>query len=216
MGEVAVRSRTEVAQGVNPFAAAAQEMSSSSATYAKFNGNSGEFTYGKNGEEIEAGERMVMNVAGARRGWICWKDGEVAEEIMVPIAQGSPPPEHTLTDHGPYTKHEDGSEDGWSKQFAIDIRLLGDRHGGAEILYKTTTASAQRPLSDLIAQYAKDYKNHPGALPVVEFGKGDYMPKNKKHGKKYFPKFRIVDWIDEDELLERFAGTEEGLSLIHI
>lgn len=213
--EVATKSRTELAQAsaVDPFALAGNDMGGSSAAYAKFNGNSGEFTYGSAAEEIEAGEKMAINVGMARKGWICWKESEVVEEIMVPVAQGLPPAESTLTDHGPYAKHEDGTEDGWSAQFAVDIRLLESQHDGAEIVYKTTTLSAMRPLGDLLKQFSREYKNHPGCIPIVEFGKGSYMPKDKKRGKKFFPIFKIVDWMDEAELLATYgegSRVEEG------
>jgi len=213
--DVAVRSKTEVAQGstYDPFARAADDMAGSSSIYAKFNGNSGEFTYGSNATEIEAKERMAANVAGMRRGYICWKESEVVEEIMIPIIDGPPPAENTLTDHGPYEKHPDGTEDGWSAQSSITLRLLGEDHDGVEITYKTSTKSAQRPLGDLIKQYSRAYKDHPGCIPIIEFDKGSYMPKEKKHGKKYFPQFKIVDWIDEDELMATYGEgnkVEEG------
>lgn len=213
--EVATRSATELAQdsAYDPFASAANDMAGSSAIYAKFNGNSGEFSYGAQSEEVEAGERMAANVVGARRGWICWKDSEVVEEIMVPILEGRPPAEHSLTDHGPYKKHEDGTEDGWSEQFSISFRLLGESHDGIEITYKSSTRSAMRPFGDLLKQFSREYKSNPGKIPIVEFGKGSYMPKEKKHGKKYFPTFKIVDWIDEDELLATYgdgSSVDEG------
>lgn len=213
--EVATTSRTELAQSsaYDPFAAAGNEMGGSSNLYAKFNGNSGEFTYGSQAEEIEKGERMAANIQGARHGWICWVESEVAEEIMLPVIEGPAPHEHTLKDHGPYKKYEDGTEDGWSKQFSIDFRLLGEAHDGAEITYKTTTKSAMRPLGDLLKQYGREYKMNPGKVPIVELDKGSYMPKEKKHGKKYFPIFKIVDWIDEEELLATYSSAnkvEEG------
>lgn len=213
--EVATRSATELAQesAYDPFASAANDMAGSSAIYAKFNGNSGEFSYGAQSEEVEAGERMAANVVGARRGWICWKESEVVEEIMVPILEGRPPAEHTLTNHGPYEKHADGTEDGWSEQFSIAFRLLGEAHDGVEITYKSSTKSAMRPFGDLLKQFSREYKNNPGKVPIVEFGKGSYMPKEKKHGKKYFPTFKIVEWIDEDELLATYgdgSSVDEG------
>lgn len=205
--EVATRSRTELANesAYDPFAQAGQDMAGASALYAKFNGNSGEFTYGAQAVEVEKGERMAANVYGARRGHICWVESEVAEEIMVPLMQGPPPATHTLTDHGPYKKYEDGTQDGWSEQFSIEFRLLGEDHDGVEITYKTSTKSAMRPLGDLVKQFGREYKSHPGCVPIVEFGKGDYMPKEKKHGKKYFPTFKIVDWIDEETLLAQYG-----------
>jgi hypothetical protein len=212
---VATRSRTEVAQesAYDPFASAGNELGGSSAIYAKFNGNSGEMSYGSNATEIDEGSELVADVAGARRGWICWKDEKVVDEVMVPIVQGPPPGKHELTDHGPYTEHEDGTKDGWSEQFAIDFRLLGEGHDGVQITYKTTTKSAMRPLGDLLKDYGRQYKNNPGALPIVTLEKGSYMPKEKKHGKKYFPKFPIADWINEDDLVAQYGDgrrTAEG------
>lgn len=212
---VATRSRTEVAQesAYDPFASAGNELGGSSAIYAKFNGNSGEMSYGSNATEIDEGEEMVADVAGARRGWICWKDEKVVDEVMVPIVQGPPPGKHELTDHGPYTEHDDGTKDGWSEQFAIDFRLLGEGHDGVQITYKTTTKSAFRPLGDLLKDYGRQYKNNPGALPIVKLEKGSYMPKEKKHGRKYFPKFPISDWINEDDLVAQYGDgrrTSEG------
>lgn len=213
--EVATQSRTEMAQGsaYDPFAQAGNDMAGASALYAKFNGNSGEFTYGAQATEVEKGERMAADVYNMRRGFICWVESEVAEEIMIPIMQGQPPAEHTLTDHGPYKKYDDGTQDGWSAQVSVNFRLLGEEHDGAEITYKTSTKSALRPLGDLVKQFGREYKNHPGCVPIVEFGKGDYMPREKKHGKKYFPTFKIVDWIDEQELLDTYGEgnkVEEG------
>ncbi|MBS3648726.1 hypothetical protein KEU06_08800 [Pseudaminobacter sp. 19-2017] len=204
---VATRTRTEIAQesAYDPFAAAGNDLGGSSAVYAKFNGNSGEFSYGQSAQEIEAEERLVADVANARRGWICWKDEEVVDEIMVPILQGPPPGKHELTDHGPYEKHADGTQDGWSEQFAIDLRPLGADHAGVQIVYKTTTKSALRPLGDLLKDYGRQYKNHPGELPVVEFTKGSYMPKEKKHGKKHYPIFKIVDWMSEEDLIAQYG-----------
>lgn len=213
--EVATRSSTELAQesAYDPFAAAAGDLAGSNAVYAKFNGNSGEFSYGAQSEEVETGERMAANILGARRGWICWKESEVVEEIMVPILEGKPPAQHALPDHGPYEKHEDGTEDGWSEQFSIAFRLLGEAHDGVEITYKSSTRSAMRPFGDLLKQFSREYKNNPGKVPIVEFGKGSYMPKEKKHGKKYFPTFKIVEWMDEDELLATYgdgSSVDEG------
>jgi hypothetical protein len=208
---VATRSRTELAQesAYDPFAMAGDDMAGGNSVYAKFNGNSGEFTYGSAATEIDQNERMAANVAGARRGFICWKESEVVEEIMVQIIQGPPPLENTLTDHGPYQKNADGSEDGWSAQFAIDFRLLGEDHDGIEITYKTSTKSAMRPLGDLVKQYSREYKNNPGCVPIVEFSKGSYMPKDKKIGKKFYPVFKIVEWIPEDELEATYGDSSK-------
>lgn len=203
------KNQTEIAKGGDdPFASAGSDMSSGGGLYLKFNGNTGEFTYGAEGAEIPKGALLIANPAEGRRGWICWKDEEVVDEIMKRIVDGAPPEEYELPDHGPYTKNDDGSEDGWSKQSAIPFLFREEDGNIVELTYKTSSISALRALGELFKQYAKAYKSHPGELPVVEFDVSSWIPKNKKWGKKFSPVFKIVDWKSEEELAAEVEGSE--------
>lgn len=192
------------AGAVDPFAAAADDMGASGAVYMKFNGNTGEYSFGAEAEELPEGTRLAVNMRNFRRGYICWKDEEVVDEIMVKVIDGNPPAEHQLPDHGPYSDDPDDNE-GWSEQAAVDFRSVED---GREFVFKTSSKSGRRALGQLLKDYARQYKVHEGELPIIELATQSWMPKEKKHGKKYSPVFKIVDWANEEALAAQVEGED--------
>jgi hypothetical protein len=191
--------------GADPFAAAAAALGAGEGNFLKFNGNTGDFTYGQKDEELPHGTQLAADMLNFARGWICWKDGEVEDEIMVPILKGEPPLEHTLPDHGPYEKHDDGSEDGWAEQAKIGLR---DVETGETYLYKTTSKSGRRALGQLLKDFSKLHRMHPGETPVVEISGQSYTPKDKKLGKKFAPIFKIVGWMNDADLAQLDEGSD--------
>jgi hypothetical protein len=200
-------NRTALARtaALDPFADAAEELGGSSAIYLKFNGNSGEYTFGAEAEELPHGTRLAVNMEGFRRGWICWKDEQVVEEIMVRLIDGRPPAKSELTDHGPYVVTEE-RKDGWSEQAAVNFRDLTTNR---EYTFKVTSKSALRSLGNLVQDFSKLYKTKPGLAPIVEIGSVTWMPKVKKHGRKHSPVLKIADWIAIDEL-NATSGDDAG------
>jgi hypothetical protein len=189
-------------QGGNPFLQAADEMGASSgALYLKFNGNDGLYTFGKDQEGLDKGTRAAINPQEFKRGWICWKDGEVVDEIMVRVVEGKPPAEDTLEDHGPY----EDDKDGWSMQSSFQLRSIED---GTEFLFKTSSKSGVIAVANMFLEYGKKHPLHPGELAIIELGNTGFDVKDKKTGKKlgkkFAPVFKIVDWEDEAELIAKF------------
>lgn len=213
--EVAVRKTTAVARGAdNPFTAAAAALGSDGGSYAfgKFNGNNGDWTYGSNpAKEIEPGSRILIDMnQGVRRGWICWKAGEVKDERMVLVSQGNPPSEDQLTDHGPYEKKDDG----WKEQVSVRFRLLDN---GDEVELKMTSRAGVRGVGALCRGYGAQFRDYDAdSLIVVEIDSKEYTPKDKSFGRKYAPVFEIVEFISPDQAAELLgdvdAGEEEGTS----
>jgi len=189
------------APAYDPFAQAGEELGGSNGVYLKLNGNSGEYTYGQDAEELALGTKLAVDMNSFRRGWVCWKDEAVVEEIMVSVIDGRPPEKSELTDHGPYVVNDE-RKDGWSEQVAVNFR---DIETGKEFIFKVTSASAIRGLGTLLKAYGRDYKNHPGELPIVALDTSSFIPKNKKWGKKYAPKLEIIEWLDENTLLAQFG-----------
>jgi hypothetical protein len=124
------------------------------------------------------------------------------EEILVPVVDGKPPLEHELTDHGPF----DDDDDGWRESAPISAVISsygeddGDEAVGTKLLFKTSTGGAVRSLKKLAGAYGRVFMQHPGQLPIVELIVDSYMPKQKKHGKKYSLTFKIVGWVSEAEM----------------
>lgn len=189
--------------GVNPFAEAGR--GAETGDYLKFNGNSGELTYGADDETLPLGSYLVADLATYAQGFICWKESAVVEEILVSVLEGRPPREVDLPDHGPF----DDDDDGWREAGSISFILL--EHGteedagthadvGKPLLFKTSTGGAVRSLKKLSAAYGRVFMSKPGELPVIEVTADSYTPKVKKHGTKHAINLKIVGWITEGEL----------------
>lgn len=197
--------------GGNPFLAEAEAMGASSgALYVKFDGNTGVYSYGADSDTLEKGTEVAINPNEFKRGWICWKDGEVMGEVMVRIIDGPAPAKDSLEDHGPY---DDPKKDGWREQSSIAFR---DVESGEEFIYKTSSKSGRIGVANLIRDYGKAFQQHPGELAIVEVGSTSFDAKDekgKKLGKKYAPVFKIVRWEDEADLIAKFeaaAAENEG------
>ena len=196
--------------GVNPWAEAARGVDFGS--FLNFNGNTGEISYGAEDTELPIGSQLVMDMQSLSFGWICWDGGQVVEEIFVSVVDGKPPMEHELTDHGPYNDDDDG----WREATSISAVLLeyGEDANhpdvGAKLLFKTSTAGQVRSVRKLSGAYGKLFMQHPGQYPVVEVSSESYMPKQKKHGKKWSLIFKIVGWISEEELAGLTDGEADG------
>ena len=198
-------------EGPNVFAAAAADMGALQGNFLKFSGNDGNYTFGpaEDSQEIEHGSQLAVNMATFKRGYICWVNGEVVEEIMIPVVSGLPIPlASSLADFGPYQTYEDGTKDGWREQGTIELR---DLENGDMFLLKLTSKGGILALGALSDAFSKVYRQKVGFIPVIELGAVSFEPKvktadgspsKKKIGKKYAPTLKIVGWIPDDEYLE--------------
>lgn len=198
-----------VAGSSNPFLSAAEDMGASSgALYLKFDGNTGIYSFGKDQEELPKGTQVAVNPGEFKRGWICWKDSNVEEEVMTRIMDGAPPGKGDLTDHGPY----EDSKDGWRPQSSTQFR---DVESGDEYLFKTSSKGGNISVANLIRDYGKAFQQHPGDLAIVELQSVSFDAKDpktgKKLGRKFAPVFKIVGWQDETMLIAKFeAAAADG------
>lgn len=193
----------------NPWAEAAASVEGGA--YLKFNGNTGEFTYGADDVALEYGSQVVADLFNVGFGWICWKDSEPVEEILVKILDGKPPLEHNLPDHGPY----DSEDDGWREATALPMVLLcngenDDSEAGLKLNFKGSSGSAVRGVRKLSGAFGKLFREHQGEFPVIELSAEQFAAKEKKYGKKYAPIFTIKGWISEDELAGIVGDTTDG------
>ncbi|USN16275.1 hypothetical protein PAPPERLAPAPP_05370 [Brevundimonas phage vB_BpoS-Papperlapapp] len=170
--------------------------------FLKFNGNDGYYSYGADDTDLEIGTQAAMDPRTLKRGWICWKDGKVQEEIMMTLEEGVPPQKHLLPDYGPY-----GQDDGWSEQKTIEfVPIEGD---APALLFQANNRSKMNALEAVMKDFARQFKNNPGMVPVIELGANEFEAKPRDGGrkvKKHAPKFTIKGWITQDE----FAGYKEG------
>lgn len=173
--------------------------------FMKFDGNSGDFSYGADDEPLDLGTKLAMNPRSYARGWVIWVDGDVVYENMVPLEEGAPPTKGSLPDHGPY-----GDDDGPVEQYTIDFKTLDEK--GVEMVFQANNSSKRRALAALLKDFANTYKAHPGEVPIVEIDEREFETtggkdsKSKRKYKKHAPVFKIVDWMPEEELLALSEG----------
>jgi len=172
--------------------------------FLKFNGNDGGFTFGKDNNELPLGTRLAVNMLDYKVGFICWKEGEVVDEVMAAIISEDAPAKASLTDHGPYKTYSDGTTDGWSEQRSVTMRGLDD---GETYEFKTTSKGALIAMGNLLRDYAKGAAMNDGMIAIVELAESSFVLKKVKgQPTKYAPIFKIVEWAEEADLLAKLDG----------
>lgn len=194
----------------NPWADLGREVESGA--FLNFNGNTGELTFGSEDNVLGDGSTVVGDMVNMSLGWICWKNGEPVEEVLVPVTQGKAPLEHELKDHGPYDDDDDGWREALSLPMIVESVDGNPNHEfvGTKLLFKTSTAGAIRSTKKLSGSYGKLFREHSGELPVIEISTESYTPRDKKYGKKYAINFKIIDWLGEDGLAEILGELDDA------
>lgn len=175
-----------------------------SGQFLEFDGNTGDYLYGPGNEkkELAHGSRLAVDMVHFRKGWICWKNSKVVDEVMQTIIENpAGPSKDELADHSPYDTSGE-LKDGWTAQRSFDM-IFGET--GEIFLFKTMSGGGRRGARDLLEAFVKSYKLHPGMLPIVEIGASKFDVKNdkgKKVGTKFAPKFTVVDWLLQTTYLE--------------
>ena len=199
----------------DPFAQEALNAGVKQGLYMGFNGNDGMFTYGPKDDKTELvhGTQLAVKLADYRRGWLCWKDKEVVDSVLVGIMQGpAPASSDGLPDHGPYTKYKDGPEDGWQKAGEIVVLDISDEPKIFNFSFLGDTKL--NAFARLCGEFGRLWKVHPGEVPVIEISARSFEPKGVRSGElKWAPTYKIVGWISEteyDEIATQAVSAQAG------
>lgn len=178
--------------GYDPFAAYGQEAASAGA-FLKF--SKGEWLLGQNDDEVELGRRLAANMDELSIGWIRWEDGKPVERRMGLLAQGYKPELRAALGYTDETEweldDEDRPKDPWN--FTNELPLA-DPEDGTQMTFSASSKGGIGCVGNLCKAYAKEYRNQPGKVPVLELSRDSY--KHAKYGKTYVPVLNIVDWIE--------------------
>ncbi len=212
----ATRQTTAIASAMDYYAALAAEAQTykgggGGLAFLKFSGNDGYYSYGAEDTDLLDGTRAAVDPMSLKRGFICWNDGEMIEELMYSLMEGNPPAKHELPDHGPYK----AKGDGWSDQKTIEMKTIDAPF--VQLLFQANNRSKLNALEALMKQIVREVKAYPGCYPIIEFGHSTFEAQERneageKVGRKmtkYAPVFTIVDWIPEEELAALAEGAPE-------
>src|SRR5262249_26120884 len=131
----------------------------------------------------------IFDLAGIQHGWARYPRGAAPETQLYPMGEdiGEPP-----------------EGEGWQESLRLQIKMPG------EDFWRTLMSSAiglWRSLDRLHDDYSKFAKQHPGKVPLVELIE---VVEIKGRTTSYAPTFRIIDWVDPDEVLQGSASAQPG------
>lgn len=142
-------------------------------------------------------------------GYICWRGGQVFNEVMVGMTAPLPS-ERDLTPPPPPTGPND--TDGYSLQKGFTAVCIEGDHEGTQAIFKTASDGGLKAVEALLDEMEArlDHAEATGeatVCPVVQFGTDSYP--HKKYGKVWVPEITVtafsdgepggeIDWLDED------------------
>jgi len=176
--------------------------------FVKFDGNTGQLTFGQANTALPADQRYVVPVMGMKHGWLFWENSkpEKATEAIVSALQPIPgkPDGRPLAGTQPKPKERDG----WQTQWSVDMTGVDGSMDGIIFSWPGTARGYQQFWSGLVTQI----KNQIAALlaagsteqlinPIIEIEVDDYY--NDKYRRTiYNPMFVIHGWTDGFKIVE--------------
>lgn len=161
--------------------------------YLTYTGREGRFTVsmgaGKEPDPFETnGKRLLLNLFETTQGYVCWKDGKVADTFELSLFEPLPPVE-TMTDHGPYVQTEE-KRDGWKKQFSFFLR---DETSGEQYILKLSSPSAINSVGEFLGSLFEQLSMHDVTkeTPVIALKSESFKSQGFRN---YKPVFELVDW----------------------
>lgn len=180
----------------NPFLQDAAEQGVRGGAYLRFNGNTGQWvTIGQ--QPVDDGSLWAMNLLHAERGYQCWSEGKLIDEIWVSIMSRQSLPAVSELRHVEKKKESDG----WKMAVKVPVRATD---GGPQCEMVMKADNPNRPINRLLKEFGQqlalnmDPATKLPKVPVVELGAESFVVKGV--GTKFSPKFRIVEWRTEAEL----------------
>jgi hypothetical protein len=166
----------------------------------KFNGKTGEWTAGPQGLTVSAGTQLVAVVPFMAVGHCKWRDGQLVDERMVPLAPGFDLQEHrTKLDENDRSlwKEEDGRpRDPWSE--AAKLPMVNPRTK-ERYTYSTSSLGGVNCIKALIKTFVQQVRAAPettaGHLPLVQLGSRPYQHPIRSRGTIFNPTFEGIDWV---------------------
>lgn len=147
----------------------------------------GHWVFGADQTEVEDDATWAINPFSFVHGYICWGDGEVLGEKMVPVS--SPLPE--LDPAPPQSKR------GWETQVGMSLKCMTGEDKDMEARYSVTSVGGKRAVQKLALEIATQVeKDQSKPVPIVKLKKEHYN--HKSYGRIYTPVFEIVDWVSMD------------------
>lgn len=171
----------------------------------------GDWTYGRERKAFDLSTVWIVHPESFEHGYICWRDGSIFHERLMPIAATLPA--ETSLPEPPAPKEGSDDQEGYQYQMGFTCVCVDGSLKGDQTTFKSGTVGGvgvmQKLLDDFDARLEEaEATGNPRVYPVVQFGTDHYM--HKKRGKIMVPTITIVgfssndpndeiEWLDAEE-----------------
>lgn len=174
----------------------------------------GDWVFGSDDATIAPGTEAVINLMSIKHGYSCWTNRKPGEgknvllgEVMMPFNTAKPLP-HELTQK---VDDQTGETCDWREQNSLDLRLIGGKHNGAQVVYKTTAVGGIRAVAKILDAILERIITGEDVYlcPIVSIRSDSY--KHSTYGKTYTPVLEVVGWanaLGEEEPEEGTAAAQ--------
>jgi hypothetical protein len=179
----------------------------------KFNGKTGEWSYGAQGTPVEQGRTLAAIVSEMLAGNVLFKDGERGGESWCPAFKFNPR-EHRAAlgdqDKELWPTDDRGAPvDPWKESVMLPMIDPATRE---EFTFSSSSIGGVRAAKRLVDMYIKQMQAAPettrGCFPLVALSSSSYQHDDRKRGTIYNPVFEGIDWIRASDLM---LSREHGL-----
>jgi len=197
----AKKASTDVATtGSNPWVEYGASVVTTTFTGKLLKFSKGDYTAGKENDEVALGTRMVANMESLAVGWSRWVDNKLTEQRLGLIAEGFKPPRRPdLGDMDkeawPIDEENDEPIDPW--KFTNNI-VMANAETGELYTFTTSSRGGLNAIGVLSKTYGETRHLHPDEWPIIELGCGSYQHSNRAYGRIKFPTFGMVGWSPKD------------------
>lgn len=173
--------------------------------FAKFDGNTGAWTIGKNREAIPDTQKFVIALEGAQRGYQFWKSGKVHESRMREVIDGPMPAEPDKAPDGSPAyfvgdRPKPEERDGWQETRVLQLTGKGGEYDGIFSEWSTTSYGGKQAADDAMNRMAHATATEQGREgffnPVVTLGTDDGYEHKTYRRMVYNPIITVLGWTD--------------------
>ena len=163
----------------------------------------GEWVFGQDQDDVEAGDRFAVNPMSFTNGYIGWENGAVVGQHMCSVMDGMP---CTQADLEPIEGK--GQSDGWSAQLGITMKSL-DEDEPLELNFNATSRGGKQAIGTLADEIAvRMLEDAESCVPIIELDADSY--KHKSYGKIFTPVLAVVAWADVNGSIVEEVENEEA------
>lgn len=180
------------------------------AAYLSF--SKGEWAYGREKRALDLDTSWLVHPASFFHGYICWRDGNIFAERIVPA--GAPLPAETSLPEPPEPKPDSDDQDGYQYQLGFKCVCIEGSHKELQLTFKIAsvggTGAVQKLFEDFDARLGEaEALETETVFPIVRFDTDSYM--HKKRGKIWVPVIEIIGFSDgqPDGEVEWLEGANE-------